>query len=177
MPGNTFIRFKKGNQFAKGESLQKNYPGDDGWIEIGDWSWDVEAEASHLKGTGAAVGKPQPGSFSISHTYDRSSPTLMLFIVKGTTFDSMQLDMLKQTGENDPKLFLQVWANNVYITKVSSKGGEDGSVTQDVEFVFKEIGFAYKPQKNDGTLGAAQFFRWSIAEMVQEGVKLPFTIK
>lgn len=177
MPGNAFIRFKKGSEFAQGESLQVGYDGKEGWIELGDWSWDVEAEASHLKGTGAAVGKPNPGSFSITHNYDKSSPTLMLFIVKGTTFDTMQIDMLKQTGKSKPELFLQIVANNVYITKVSSKGGEDGNVTQDVEFVFKEIGFAYKPQKNDGSLDSAKFFRWSIAEMVQDTKNINFTIK
>jgi type VI secretion system secreted protein Hcp len=49
--------------------------GKDGWIEIGDWTLDVEAEASHLKGTGAAVGKPTSGVLSFSHFYDKSSPS------------------------------------------------------------------------------------------------------
>jgi type VI secretion system secreted protein Hcp len=48
---------------------------------------------------------------------------------------------------------------------VSSKGGEDGAVSQDIEFVFKEVAAAYKRQDNNGMLKEAKFFRWNIAEM------------
>jgi type VI secretion system secreted protein Hcp len=166
MPGNAFIQFRKedGGQ-APGESQQIGHLGSGGWIEIGDWSWDVEAEASHLKGTGAAVGKPSAGVLSFSHYYDKSSPVLMQFIVKGTHFKYARIDMLKQTGKEQPELFLQFGFKNVFITKVASKGGEDGAVTQDVEFVCKEVALAYKRQNNKGTLEAAKFFNWNIAEM------------
>ena len=73
--------------------------------------------------------------------------------------------MLKQTGKDQPELFLQFGFKNVFITKVASKGGEDGAVTQDVEFVFKEVALAYKRQNNKGVLEAAKFFYWNIAEM------------
>ena len=176
MPGNTFIKFEKyDGKTAPGESLQKNYLGEKGWIEIGDWSWDVEAEARHLKGTGAAVGKPQPGVLSFSHYYDKSSPVLMQFIVKGMHFKSVSLHMLKQVGEADPKLYFELVAKDVFITKVSSKGGEDGAVSQDVEFVFKQVGIGYKQQENNGKLMAAKFFRWNIAEMTDK-IEPPFTI-
>jgi len=54
-----------------------------------------------------------------------------------------------------------------FITKVSSKGGEDGSVTQDVEMVFKTIAVGYKPQDDTlkGKLGKQQDFTWDIGKM------------
>lgn len=167
MPGNAFLKFMKGSTAAQGESQQIGHHGDQGWIEISDWGWDVEAEASHLKGTGAAVGKPQPGVLNFTHYYDKSSPKIMEHIVKGTHFDTATLDMLKQTGKDQPELYFQLIAKDVFITKVSSKGGEDGSVSQDVEFVFKAVAIGYRPQKNDGTLDMqkTKFFRWNIAEM------------
>jgi type VI secretion system secreted protein Hcp len=167
MPGNAFIQFVKGGGggAAPGESQQIGHLGKDGWVEIGDWSWDVEAEASHLKGTGAAVGKPTSGVLSFSHFYDKSSPVLMQYIVKGTHFKTARIDMLKQTGKDKPELFLQLAFGSVFITKVSSKGGEDGAVSQDIEFVFKEVAAAYKRQDNNGMLKEARFFRWNIAEM------------
>jgi len=166
MPGNAFIQFlKEDGGSAPGESQQIGHLGAGGWIEIGDWSWDVEAEASHLKGTGAAVGKPTSGVLSFSHFYDKSSPVLMQFIVKGTHFKYARLDMLKQTGKEQPEVFLQFGFRHVFITKVSSKGGEDGAVSQDVEFVFKEVALAYKRQDNKGVLKAPVFFKWNIAEM------------
>jgi len=166
MPGNAFIKFDKYDGGpTPGESLQKGHEGSKGWIEIGDWSWDVEAEASHLKGTGAAVGKPQPGTFSFSHYYDKSSPVIMQFIVKGMHFKQVTVDMMKQTGKDQPELFFQLAAKDVFITKVSSKGGEDGTVSQDIEFVFKEVGMGYKQQDNAGKLLAPLYFRWNIGTM------------
>jgi type VI secretion system secreted protein Hcp len=178
MPGNAFIQFTTADgKTAPGESLQSGHEGKDGWIEIGDWSWDVEAETSFLKGTGAAVGKPSPGVLSFSHYYDKSSPTLMQYIVKGTHFKTATLDMLKQTGKDQPELFFQLMAKDVFITKVASKGGDDGAVSQDVEMVFKQVALAYKQQMNDGTLGAAKPFNWNIAEMTNSTPDLKLTIK
>lgn len=168
MPGNTFIRFETNDgKFAPGESQQIGYEGKDGWIEIGDWSWDVEAESSHLKGTGASVGKPQAGVLSFSHYYDKSSPLLMQYIVKGTHFKTARIHMLKQTGAAKPELYFELAAQAVFITKVASKGGEDGSVSQDVEFVFKQVALGYKQQGNDGKFLKEGFrkFTWNIATM------------
>ncbi len=166
MPGNAFIKFEGAGK-AEGESQQLGHLGKDGWIEIGDWSWDVEAEASHLKGTGASVGKPNAGVLSFSHFYDKSSPVLMQYIVKGTHFKTATIHMLKQTGKEQPELFFELVCGAVFITKVSSKGGEDGAVNQDVEFVFKEIAIGYKRQNNFGELKEFKDFHWNIAEMSQ----------
>lgn len=172
MPGNAFIQFKG---VAKGESLADSHKGSDGWNEITDWSWDIEAETSFLKGSGAAVGKPTPGTFSITHPYDTAAPAIMTRIVMGTHFDEVQLVMLKQTGAADGKgeIYFGAVMKQVFITKVSSKGGEDGAVTQDVEFVFKEIAIGYRPQNPNGGLGDQMPFGWNISAMKTEGVTPP----
>ena len=164
MPGNTFIKFAG---VEVGESFQKNRDGKQGWIEINDWSWDIEAETSFTKGGGSAVGKPTPGTLSFSHQFDLSSPVIMKKIVGGTHFPDVTIDMLKQVGSatGQPTQFFQIKVKEAFITKVSTKGGEDGSVTQDVEMVFKEIAVGYKAQKNDGGLDSAIDFNWNIAKM------------
>lgn len=175
MPGNAFIKFTADSGTIPGESLQKGHTGKDGWIEIGDWSWDIEAETSFLKGSGAAVGKPTPGTFSITHPYDTAAPAIMTRIVMGTHFDEVQLVMLKQTGAADGKgeIYFGAVMKQVFITKVSSKGGEDGAVTQDVEFVFKEIAIGYRPQKPNGGLDDQMPFGWNVSAMKTEGVTPP----
>ena len=169
MPGNAFIKFTKSGQSSViGESQQDGHAGSDGWTEIGDWSWDVEAETSFLKGTGASVGKPVPGTLSFSHYYDTSSPVLMTNILKGTHFDTITIDMLKQTGDENgkPQIFFRLMAQNVFVSKVSSKGGEDGAVNQDVEMVFKAISMGYKMQKQSGELFDTLYqFGWDVAGM------------
>jgi type VI secretion system secreted protein Hcp len=177
MPGNAFIKFEPKEGKAVGESQQIGHLGTDGWIEIGEWSWDVEAESSHLKGTGASVGKPKPNPVTFSHYYDKSSPSLMQYIVKGTTFKTATIHMLKQTGKDQPELFFEMICKDVFITKVSSKGDGDGNVNQDVEFVCKQLAIGYKRQDNDGQLKELYPFRWNIAEQTQVLKDLALTIK
>jgi len=166
MPANTFINFDKKAKSIKGESYQDGLLGTDGWIELSDWSWDIEADTSFMKGGGSAVGKPTPGNFTFTHYYDTSSHVLMERIVMGTHFEDVELVQLKQTGAGKPAPFLIMKFKWAFITKVSTKGAEDGSVTQDIEMVFKDMKLAYKMQLNDGSLEKTPVpFAWNIAKM------------
>jgi type VI secretion system secreted protein Hcp len=163
MPGNSFIKFAG---FDKGESLQTSHPSTEGWVEISDWSWDIEAEHSAFKGTGSAVGKPTPGTLSFTHYFDNASSEIMNRIVKGTHFPNATIHMLKQTGGGKPETYFEVLMGTVFITKVSTKGGEDGSLSQDIEMVFKSIIVGYKPQLNQGGgLDKTIPFLWDIPKM------------
>jgi type VI secretion system secreted protein Hcp len=177
MPGNSFICF---DGIKPGESLHETHGGKDGWIEITDWSWDIEADTSYLKGGGAAVGKPTPGTLSFSHYYDVASPTIMLKIVQGKHFPKVHIVMLKQTGSADGKgePYFGITMDEVFMTKVSSKGAEDGSVTQDVECVFKSIAVAYKKQTEEGGLDStAKDFVWDIGKMKTDAPKMDLGVK
>lgn len=166
MPGNAFLKFitADGKQLT-GESLQTGHTGADGWVEIGDWSWEITSETSFDKGTGASVGKPMAGELSFKHYYDKSSPVIFKNILLGTHFKTARIDMLKQTGNEDgPEIYFTLQAGHVFITEVANSGGEDGQVNQDVKMVFKEIAIGYKKQENDGKLeGKAIEFKWNIA--------------
>lgn len=171
MPGNAFIKFE--GVVSTGESTHDSHNGAQGWIEISDWSWDIEADTSFLKGAGASVGKPQPNNLSFSHYYDKASPAIMSKIVQGTHFPKVHIVMLKQTGNETGKgePYFGITVEEAFITKVSSKGAEDGSVTQDVEMVMKTIAIAYKPQKlKGGGLDTEMPFIWDIGKMKTEGV-------
>lgn len=172
MPGNAFILFEASTGVLEGESTHDTHPGTSGWNEISDWSWDIEADSSFLKGSGAAVGKPTPGNFSITKPYDKVSPIIMSKIVLGTSFTKVKIVMLKQTGAESGKgeVYFGGTFKDVFITKVSSKGGEDGAVSQDIEFVFKDCSIGYKPQLNTGALDTTKFFAWDISKMKVEGV-------
>ncbi|MBU6430495.1 MAG: type VI secretion system tube protein Hcp [Cyanobacteria bacterium REEB65] len=173
MPGNSFIKFVKDGKDIQGESFQEGHSAAEGWLELSDWSWDIEAETSFLKGSGAAVGRPHPGNLSITHNFDNSSTAIMNNIVLGTHFDLVQIDMLKQTGHADgkPQVYFSLVASSVFVNKVSSKCGEDGAATQDVEFVFKEVAIGYKKQKQEGGLDKMIPFLWNIAQMNNNPLK------
>jgi len=177
MPGNAFIKF---DGVKEGESTHSSHNGSNGWIEISDWSWDIEADTSFLKGAGASVGKPQPGNLSFSHYYDKASPVIMKKIVQGKHFSKVYIVMLKQTGAEDGQgePYFGITMDEAFITKVSSKGGEDGSVTQDVEMVFKVVCVGYKPQKlKGGELDSEVPFAWDIGKMETDvpGAKVTYS--
>jgi len=172
MPGNAFIRFE---EVTTGESTHESHNGKKGWIEISDWNWDIEAETSFLKGSGASVGKPTPGALTFSHYYDLSSPEIMSRIVQGTSFSFVHIVMLKQTGDASGKgnVYFGMTMKDCFMTKVSSKGGEDGAVTQDIDMVFKSVAVGYKKQQDDSKLDdTARNFIWDIAKMKTADVKV-----
>ena len=170
MPGNAFIKFAEA--IPTGESTHETHNGKDGWIEISDWDWTIEADTSFLKGAGASVGKPTPNSLNFSHYYDTASPVIMMKIVQGKHFPKVHIVMLKQTGEESGKgdPYFGITLEEAFITKVASKGAEDGSVTQDVEMVFKTVAMGYKPQKlkGGGLDDKQQNFTWDIGMMKTE---------
>jgi len=169
MPGNAFILLRTQKGVATGgESMQSTHPASAGWLAITDWSWDIESETNFLKGTGASVGVATPGTLNFSHNFDKSSPVIMQNIVLGTSFKSAVIHMLKSTGDasGKPQVYFAMLMTDVFITKVSSKAGEDGAITQDIECVFKTISIGYKQQLNNkgGALAPAITpFGWNIA--------------
>lgn len=162
MAGNIFINFGK-DDVPIGESLQAGHHGKDGWIEIAEWSLDVRADASADRGTGAAVGKAEPGALTIKHYFDVSSTALLSKMVAGLHFPVITIEMLKSTGKvAGPQTFFQIKVTEAFVTKVATSGGEDGRLDQEVEFVYKEIFLGYKPQDNLGLLGPTIGFEWSV---------------
>lgn len=136
----------------------------DKWIEIQAWDWEVEAETSWVKGGGASVGKPNPGKLNWEHYFDISSPVILKYIFSGQSFDTIELHMLKGTGDaSGQQSFFRMIMNGAFITKVANSATDDGNVLQKVEMVFKDVRFEYQPQSDaDGKLGKMVNVTWDI---------------
>lgn len=159
MAVNAFLKFS--NQ-ADGESRQSGF---EKWIEIQNWSWEIEAESSWTKGGGASVGKPNPKQFQFEHYFDTASPVILKFICTGQHFDQVEVQMCKTTGKDTPEWYWKSVMKFAYITRVSQRGEEDGGVKQTVELVFKEVAIEYKMQNNQGKLETPKKFHWDIPMM------------
>jgi type VI secretion system Hcp family effector len=145
---------------ADGESIQK---GKEKWIEIQGWDWEIDAETSWTKGSGASVGRPNPGKLNFEHYFDTSSTVIMGYICTGRAFPTLELQMLKTTGNATPETFYTMTMEGGFITKVSNSGTEEGNVVQKVELVFKTVKIEYKSQDNKtGKLGAPKTYNWDI---------------
>jgi type VI secretion system secreted protein Hcp len=153
---NAFLRLEG----VTGESAQK---GHEGWIEVQGWDWEIEAESSWTKGGGASVGKPRPAALSWTHQFDLASIALLGKIAGGRAFPTAELQVARTTGRGTPKTYLTATMQDVYITKVTSSGTEEGQVLQQISMVFKHIAIEYRPQDSKtGGLGAAAKFTWDI---------------
>ena len=145
---------------AEGESIQK---GKEKWIEITGWDWEVEADTSWVRGGGASVGKPTPGTLNFEHFYDMASHILLGYICNGKAFPKAEVQVMKTTGAGIPQTYFTMTMEGCFITKVSMGASEDGIVSQQVEMVFKTVKIEYKPQNpKDGTLGSVRTFSWDI---------------
>lgn len=163
MAGNSFLKLTSEKGPVKGESRQKPY---DDQIEISDFSWEVTSDTSFTKGGGASVGKAVPGTCAWKHYFDTASPMILLNCVVGTHFKEIIATMCKSTGEKAPEEYFKMIMNNCFITKATIEAGEDGSVTQSVEMVFKEVYIDYKKQLDSGKLDSSpKSFTWNIPVM------------
>lgn len=163
MPGNSFLKIH-GEADCKGESVQKGYIDH---IEIDDFSWEITSDTSFTKGGGASVGKATPGTCSWKHYYDTASPYIMLYCVQGKSFSKVEINMLKQDGGATPKMYFKMVCEDVFITKATIEAGEDGSVNQQVEMVFKNVEIEYHKQDNKSNkiLDEKKMFKWSVPAM------------
>jgi len=153
---NAFINFF---DKAEGESIQK---GKEKWVEIQGWDWEVEAESSWTKGAGASMGKPNPGNLHFMHRFDKSSSVILSYICSGRAFPKLELQMMKTTGMGIPETYFTMTIEDVFITRVSNTGAEDGAIYQRVEVVFKSVKIEYKAQDNTGSFSVAGAFNWDI---------------
>jgi type VI secretion system secreted protein Hcp len=146
---------------ATGESKQKAFAG---WIELQGWDWEVECESSWTKGSGASVGKPNPGKMNWEHYFDTSSTTLLKYMCSGQAFDLVTLVMQKATGAQGQQVFFKMTMKGAFITKVANSATDEGNVVQKVEMVFKDVEFLYKQQNDVGQLLSEKTFGWNIPE-------------
>lgn len=144
MPLNALMKISRADGESKIKTALKSY---EKYIELQGWEWEVEADTSWTKGGGASVGKPSPGKLAFEHYFDTASTTILRYIFSGQSFDTVDLHMLKGTGDmKGQKEFFVMNMKDAFITKVTNTATDEGNVVQKVEMVFKEVSFLYRQQ-------------------------------
>jgi type VI secretion system secreted protein Hcp len=140
-----------------GESAHKDHAGE---ITVRSWTWAVSQPSTNGVGGGSGKGKATPGSLKWIHAYDKASPVLAKQCASGKHFPTAVLTVRK-AGEGQ-KDFLKVSLEKVYITGVTPEATVDGEVLETVTMDYDKIGFEYKEQKPDGSLGGSVKFGWDV---------------
>jgi type VI secretion system secreted protein Hcp len=146
----TFIKLDT----IKGESADAKHKDE---IEVSSWSWRVSNSGSMSSGGGGGDGVASLDDFQFTHFVDASSTALMAACASGTHIKEGTITARKAGKDQQEYLIFKL--NDIIITSVSPAGTSDGGTQESVTFQASKHIVSYAPQKNDGTLGAATFFK------------------
>lgn len=138
--------------------------GHKGWTAIDDLSWKISAEASYIKGTSAAVGKPVASAIRWNQALDTTVPSMYQTIVKGAHLDSASFDYVRPDSAAGSPYF-SLGLKTVYFKDLASNNGRISPAV-----VANEFALTYAPAAL-GKAGQPITATWDIARMV--GADLP----
>jgi type VI secretion system secreted protein Hcp len=147
-----------------GESQDKTHKGD---IDLHSWSWGATNQGSSSLLGGGGAGKVSMQDFNFTMPHNNASPKLMLACASGEHIKKAVLVCRKQG--KDQQEFLKIVLSDVLVSSYQTGGSAgEGSIPLDqVSINFSKIEHTYKPQKADGTLGAAVITGWDTKQNVK----------
>jgi len=135
-----------------GESEKKGF---EKQIEIDSFSWGESQGGSHSTGGGGGEGKVTMNDFQFTTKANASSPKLMLACATGQHIPKAVLTARKAGGKQEE--YLKWKFTDITIASYHTGGADGGDTvpTESFAIAFSKIEVEYKPQKKDGSLGAA----------------------
>jgi len=149
------IFFKIGD--IKGESLDDKHKDE---IEVLSWSWGVSQTGTMAFGSGGGAGKAAFQDIHFTHHVDKASPTLAKACATGEHIKDALLTVRK-AGKGQQEFYI-IKLSDVIVTSVQQSGAGGDAPSENVSINFSKIVVDYKPQKQDGTLGAAVMFKYDV---------------
>ncbi len=147
-----FIKFDG----IKGESADVKHKDE---IDVESWSWG-ETNAGGT-GSGGGAGKVAMQDFHFVMRLNRASPVLMKACATGQHIKTATLSARK-AGKGQQE-YLTFKFRDVLVSSFQTTGGVEMPVPSDsVSFNFAKVEVEYKPEKSDGSLGAAVDFRYDL---------------
>lgn len=141
---------------VEGESTHKDHKGE---IAILSWTWGVTNDGGGMGG-GSGKGKANPGKFSFTHLFDKSSLVLAKYCASGRHFSDVVVTARK--AGDDQKPFLVFKFKEVFITSVEPSGSAGGDIGETVTLSYAQIDVGYKAQDEKGGLTGEVKFGWNV---------------
>lgn len=127
------------------------------------WSWGMSNS-----GTAGSPGNVNVQDLSVTKYVDKSSPDLMLGVVKGTVFPKVELFMRDTCPDACTADFYELHMDNVLVTSVSTGASSGaGRMTENISLNFSKIEWCYTPVL-DGKPGLKECQSWDAG-----AIKLP----
>jgi type VI secretion system secreted protein Hcp len=154
MAADAFLKItRSGGDFVKGESLADKHKDE---IEVLSFSWGVSQQGTHAVGGGGGAGKSSFHDFSVFKNFDKASPVLFVAACQGEQFPQAVFTLRKAGG--DQQDFYKVTMSDVIVTNwvpAATTAGDGSIPMEQLSLNFSKVEIEYKPQNQDGSLGAA----------------------
>ena len=165
MAFDAFLLFKEPGTAAyplKGETQDAGFTNA---FEISEFSFGAENTINISSATtGAGAGKATFKEFTVKKMVDNASPKLLVTLGMGGHYKKVQL-FLRKAGAEKGKTgaaYLTFAFGMVAVKSLEWSGSSGDDVpTETVIFEYGELQVGYKPQKEDGSLGALEAGSWS----------------
>ena len=135
-------------------------------IVLTSFAFGVSNAGSLSSGGGGGEGKASFHDFNFTHKFDKASPLLMLACASGKHIPTATMTARKAGGRGGFE-FLFIKMNDVLVTSSQTQASGDDFPTEAVSLAFAKIEVDYKPQKANGSLGAATSFKWNLLQNKQ----------
>jgi type VI secretion system secreted protein Hcp len=137
---------------VEGESADAKHKGE---IQLESFSFGVSQMGAHGAGGGGGAGKASFQDLHFVMKANKASPKLFLMCATGEHIKKAVLTARK--AGKDQQEYYQVTLSDLLVSSFQTGGSSHGDVvpTDQLSLNFAKIEFEYKPQKEDGTLGAA----------------------
>ena len=131
-------------------------------IDLESWSWGETQTGTHVAGGGGGAGKVAMQDFHFVMRVNKASPKLLLACATGQHIKEGTLTCRKAGKEQQE--FLKVKFTDLLVSSYQTGGSANGDVVplDQISLNFAKIEMSYKPQKPDGTLGAATLAGWDV---------------
>jgi type VI secretion system secreted protein Hcp len=143
----------------KGESHDAKHEDE---IEVFSWTWGVSQSGAMTPGGGGGRGKSKASfqDLAFTHPVDKASPLLMLACATGERIKEATITVRK--ADESQQDYIVVKLTDVFVTSVSSSGGDGGTTTESVALAFAKVDLEYTPQKPDGSRDAGVHFKYDL---------------
>ena len=127
-----------------------------GAIDILSFSWGVSQTSTYgagASGKEAKAGRADFSNLTIMKVLDATTPLLFDHCATGNILKEVHILYDKPVGDKQDDYF-RVWIKDALVTSVQLSGSNENP-TESVTFAYQGVEIAYKPEADDGSLGAA----------------------
>ncbi len=141
-----------------GESVDETHQG---WIELANFQWGVEAQATFEVGQGGQAKQSHIDKITGSKFCDKSTVVLWKNCTTGRHIPGGTISCMKLDGESRVQ-YLKIELKDIMVRKVEWKGAADDLLQEDFELVFAEFKQTYTLQRDLGGAGGGREFGYNI---------------